>query len=335
VIPRNVVAFTFPPAVARGWFDDSERHEGAGFSIAPPPAAEALHEARLRQVGPLELASQGFVPPMGSHAAAPPQDAPGLDLFHRSGQYVWLCVGGLQKILPASVVNAQLAEKLAEIEQREGRRPGGRARKRLRDELVQDLLPKALVKPARTDAWIDLDRGLLLVDTPSRRRAEAVASELRRAFGSFPALPVNCEVAPRAVLTGWLVEGIGPDWDFQRLPHLGIGEAAHLADPSDHGGTVRIADQELHGDEIGSHLQAGKQVTRLRLQMDDSLLVDVGEDMVLRRLRLLDGATAALEGQEREDIAAELAARFALSSGLVGTLTDALAEAFRWSQAEG
>lgn len=335
MIPRNVTVFTFPPQSVAGWFEAREAGTDGSFAVQPPCAAEALYEARLRPVGPLELASQGFVPPLGDHAPAEQDDAPGTSLLHRVGDCVWIAVGTQQKLLPTSVVNAQLAEKLAEVERREGRRPGGRARRRMRDDLVHALLPQALVKPGRIDAWLDLRRGLLLVDTPSRRRAEVVAMELRRAFGSFPALPVNCEVAPRSALTSWLVEGTGPFWDFNRLPLLLIGDCAHLADPADHGGTVRIADQELRGDEVASHLQAGKQVTRLRITLDDSLQADIGEDMVVRRLRLLDGATAALETQERDDITAELDARFALATGLVGLLCDALAEAFRWSKVEG
>lgn len=333
MIPRNVIAFTVPKAALLP-FEAAERNDGASFSMEPPSAAAWLDECRLKPCGPLELASQGFVAPLGDHAPVD-ADIPGLSLFHRSGDCVWITVGTEQKILPGSVINAELRKRLAEIEQQEGRKPGGSTRKRIKDEVITTLLPRALVKPTRTDAWIDLQRGLVVVDASSRKRAEAVVSELRHALGTFPALPVNCEVAPRGVLTAWVVEGpsydmIGPD--FQSLS---LGDAAHLADATDHGGRVRIADQELAGEEIRSHLEAGKQVTRLRIVMDDALEVDVGEDMVLRRLRLLDGATEALESTDRDDIAAELAARFALASGLVGRLLDALAQAFQWSKAEG
>src|SRR3546814_1773504 len=76
-------------------------------------------------------------------------------LSHRIDDAIWLTVGGQDKILPAAVVNDLLGKKLAEMEQREGRKPGGRARKRLKEDLVHELLPRAFVKPSRTDA---LDR---------------------------------------------------------------------------------------------------------------------------------------------------------------------------------
>ena len=324
--PRNLIVFTIPLAALTGWFDSVEREDGASFAIDPPPADALLDECRLKPCGALELSSQGFVPPMGQHDDR---------LAIRQRDCVWITVGTEQKILPASVVNAELGKRLAAIEQQEGRKPGGRTRKRIKDDVIADMLPRALVKPGRTDAWIDLQRGLVVVDTSSRKRAEAVVSEVRRAFGSFPALPVNCEISPRAVLTGWLVDGVGPNWDFATLPHIGIGDTVQLADAADTGGRVRIADQELLGEEVRSHLEAGKQVTRLRISVDDQLEVDVGEDMVLRRFRLLDGALDSFDNIDRDDIRAELEARFVLTTGAAGTLLDALAKAFQWSKAEG
>mgnify|MGYP006196174399 CR=1 FL=1 len=61
-----------------------------------------------------------------------------------------------------------------------------------------DLLPRALVKPYRLDGYLDLRRGLLVVDTASRKAAEGFVSNLRHTLGSFPALPLNAEVQDAA-----------------------------------------------------------------------------------------------------------------------------------------
>src|SRR3546814_4069667 len=91
-------------------------------------------------------------------------------------------------VCSSDLVNDLLGKKLAEMEQREGRKPGGRARKRLKEDLVHELLPRAFVKPSRTDAMLDLEHGLCIVDSSSRKSAEGVVSEIRNALGSFPAL---------------------------------------------------------------------------------------------------------------------------------------------------
>ncbi|WP_186442608.1 recombination-associated protein RdgC, partial [Lysobacter antibioticus] len=191
-----------------------------------------------------------------------------------------------------------------------------------------DLLPRAFVKPSRTDAMIDLRHGLVIVDTSSRKAGEAVISEIRRAIGSFPALPVNTEIAPRSVLTGWVAGEEMPEG-------LSLGDECELRDPVDQGAVVKCQCQELESDEIAKHLETGKQVTRLALIYADRVSFILGEDLVVRKFKLLDGALEKLhDGQTREDLRAELDARFALLSGEVSELFDVIEDAFRVSRVE-
>ena len=277
-----------------------------------------LAECALKPVGPLELSSRGFVPPFGQHGDA---------LSHGIHDALWLTVGGEDKLLPGAVVNDLLQKKLAAIEEKEGRKPGGRTRKRLKDELITELLPRAFVRPVRSDALLDTTLGVIAIDTSSRKNAESVVSEIRRALGSFPALPVNAETAPRAILTGWIAGDALPDG-------LSLGDECELRDPSDSGAVVKIQRMELVGDEINKHLEAGKQVTRLALVLDDHVSFVLGEDLVVRKFKLLDGAVDQLESTDRDDIAAELDARFALMAGEFKRLFNVLEKAFKLSKAE-
>jgi len=277
-----------------------------------------LAEVQLKPVGPMDLSSRGFVSPFGRDAEA---------LSHRIDDAIWLTVGGEDKLLPSAVVNDLLGKKLAEIEEKEGRKLGGRARKRLKEDLVAELLPRAFVRPTRTDAMLDLEHGLCVVDTSSRKNAETVVSEIRHALGSFPALPLNAEVAPRSVLTGWIAG--------ERLPDgLSLGDECELKDAAEHGAVVKCQHQELQGDEIAKHLEAGKQVTRLALTLDDHVSFVLGEDLVIRKLKFLDGAVDQLESTEREDVRAELDARFALMAGELKRLFAVLEPALKLSRAE-
>lgn len=272
----------------------------------------------LKPVGPLELSSRGFVSPFGRDGEA---------LAHRVADAAWLSVGSEDKILPGAVVNDLLSRKLAEIEEKEGRKPGGRARKRLKEDLVHELLPRAFVRPSRTDALLDLEHGLCVVDTSSRKNAENVVSEIRKALGSFPALPANAEVAPRSVLTGWIAGEALPEG-------LSLGDECELKDAADKGAVVKVQRMELQSDEIARHLEAGKQVTRLALVLDDHVSFVLGEDLVLRKFKLLDGAVDQLESTERDDLRAELDARFALMAGEVKRLFSVLEPALKLSKAE-
>jgi recombination associated protein RdgC len=297
---RNLTVFRFDPALKKA-FDDIEG---------------TLDEFRLKPVGPVEPMSRGFVSPFG-------RDRPALS--HRVGPGLWLTLGGEDRLLPSSVVNDELQRKLVQMEEQQGRKPGGRARKRLKEDIVHELLPRAFVRPSRLDAWLDMNLGVVAVDSSSRKAAEGFVTELRHALGSFPALPLNAESSPRALMTGWIAG--------EPLPEgFAIGDEAELRDPIDGGAVVKYQRQELHGDEIRQHLEAGKQVSRLALSFDEHVSFVLGEDLVLRKLKFLDGAVEDLENTERDSLDAELDARFALMSAELAKLFVALERALKLSR---
>ncbi|MEP6633912.1 MAG: recombination-associated protein RdgC [Luteimonas sp.] len=277
-----------------------------------------LPDAQLKPVGSLDMSSRGFVSPFGGDAQA---------LSHRIGDAVWLTIGGEDRLLPAAVVNDLLGKKLAQIELEEGRKPGSRMRKRMKEDLLHELLPRAFVRPSRIDVLLDLEHGLCAVDTASRKQAESAVSELRRALGSFPALPLNAEIAPRAVLTGWIAG--------EPLPRgLSLGEECELKDAAEYGAVVKCQRQDLQSDEIAKHLESGKQVSRLALMLDDHASFVIGEDLVIRKFKLLDGVVDAVESTEADDLRAELDARFALMAAELKRLFQVLEPALKISRAE-
>ncbi|MRI45282.1 recombination-associated protein RdgC, partial [Stenotrophomonas sp. MH181796] len=232
--------------------------------------------------------------------------------------------GGEDKILPGAVVNRALETRLQVMEQEQGRRPGGRERKRMKDDILHELLPKAFVKNSRHDAILDLAHGYVAVDTSSRKVGEAFVSDIRGLLGGFPAVPLNAQVAPRSILTGWIAGEPLPDG-------LSLGESAELRDPVEGGAKVRCSDQELRSDEIDKHLDAGKQVTKLALVLEDALSFELGDDLVLRKLKFLDGALSQLEQADADGRRAEFDARFALQSGEIRRLFLVLEQAFHLS----
>lgn len=302
---RNLTFFRFPTSVDFSQID------------------ALLPEARLKPVGPLEMSSRGFISPFGR--SENPGDE-GEQLSHRIGNSLWLTVGGEDKILPGSVVNNLLARKIAEME-KEGRKPGGRMRKQMKDDLLHELLPRAFVKASRTDALLDLEHGFVAVDTSSKKTGENVISQIRGALGSFPALPLNAEVAPRSVLTGWIAG--------EPLPEgLALGDECELRDAIDGGAKVRCTAHELQSDEIAKHLESGKQVTRLALNFEDHVSFVLGEDLVVRKLKFLDGALDQLENTESDGMRAELDTRFALMGAELKRLFVVIASALKISEME-
>jgi recombination associated protein RdgC len=293
---RNLTLFRFSPAVA----DDLQRLE------------EALGEHRLRPCGPLEMFTKGFVAPVGRGDDAP--------LTHAVKHCTWLTVGGEDKLLPAAVVNEELQRKVRKIADEEGRKVGGRERKRLKEDLLTELLPRAFVRSSRLSAYVDTKHGWLVLDTSSRKSAENALTQIREALGSFPAVPLAPEEGPRVLMTDWLANGNLPGG-------LALGDEVELRDPASATGAIaKCRRQDLDAEEVKEHLRNGKQVFQLGLVFDDRISFVLGEDLVVRKLKFLDVVTDEL-GDSHEDAAAEADASFAL---LTGELERLLAKLEEW-----
>ncbi|HEX7339842.1 MAG TPA: recombination-associated protein RdgC [Rhodanobacteraceae bacterium] len=280
--------------------------------VAPDPAAlaEALDGHRLHPCGPLEMSTRGTVAPFGNG-----EDAP---LVHSMGEFALVCVGSEDKLLPSAVVNQELSRKIQRITEEEARPVSGRERKKLKAEVLDELLPRAFSRPSRLASYLDRKQGWLVIDTSSRKAAENALSTLRDALGSFPAVPLAPQQPPRQLMTQWLTTG--------ELPAgLALGDEVELRDPAGAGGAVvKCRHQALESDEIREHLRNGKQVYQLGLEFDERIGFVLGEDLVIHKLRFFDVVTDELDNLDDESATAENEARFALMTLEVQRLLDKL-----------
>ena len=271
-----------------------------------------LASQRLRACGPIELATQGFISPYGR------DEEP---LLHTVGDFRLLTAAREDRLLPSAVVNDELNARLRKIADKQGRPVGSRERKRLKDEVLTELLPRAFTQLSKRNAYLDTEHGWLVIDTASRKAAEACVSLVREALGSFPASPPLAEESPRVLMTDWLARG--------RLPAgLALGDECELRDSADGGAAVRCRRQDLESDEIREHLKSGKQVFQLGLVLDDRLAFSLDEELVVRKLRFLDLVQDELGDVDTGSAMAELDARFALMALELRRLLECMQEWF-------
>ena len=278
-----------------------------------------LDEHRLRPCGPIEMATRGFVSPYGRSSE---------ELVHRIGAFALLSIGSEDKLLPSSVIGEALATKIAEVNEKEGRRIGARERKRLKEQVITELLPRAFIRPSRLSAYLDADTGWLVIDTASRKAAEDAVTAIREALGRFPATPMAPNDSPRVLMTDRMIHG--------KLPEsLTWGDECELRDPVEAGAIVRCRRQDLESDEVREHLKSGKQVFQLGLVLDERIAFVLGEDLTIRKLRFLDGVLDELGEESSESAHTELDARFALMTLELKRLLEKLDEWFGLPRPDG
>ncbi|MFJ1572147.1 recombination-associated protein RdgC [Pseudomonas sp. NPDC088322] len=235
-----------------------------------PEALEtALASKPARPCASQELTTYGFVAPFGKG-----EDAP---LVHVSGEYLLIAARKEERILPSSVVNDAVKEKIEEIETEQMRKVYKKERDQIKDEIIQAFLPRAFIRRSMIFAAIAPRQGLILVNSASAKRAEDLLSTLREVMGSLPVRPVTVKAAPSATMTEWVTSQAAEDFH--------VLDECELRDTHEDGGIVRCKRQDLKSDEIQLHLGNGKVVTQLALAWQDKLSFVLDDKTVIKRLK--------------------------------------------------
>jgi recombination associated protein RdgC len=282
------------------------------FTLTAEQLSAQLESRPFMPCAPAQPVSMGFVPALGDAAEM---------LVHGAGGCLLLRMRREEKLLPATVVREQLEDRVADIEARQARRVYRKERMTLKDEVIQDCLPRAFTRTSYLYAYIDTARNWLFVDSASATRAEELLNLLRECIGSLPLLLPDTHQSPQSIMTQWLLHRTLPD-DFQAA-----GEC-ELREPGEEGGIVRCRGVDLFSDEVRAHLEAGLQVARLALGWDDRLRFVLGEDLCLRRLRFADELLKENDELADEQMLAKLDADFALMTAAISSLQERVVTVF-------
>ncbi|MBW9269194.1 MAG: recombination-associated protein RdgC, partial [Candidatus Thiodiazotropha sp. (ex. Lucinisca nassula)] len=214
------------------------------LNLSQEAMEEQLKSKAFQSCGSQELMSLGWDTPLGRQSEM---------LVHEIAGCQMICARQEEKLLPSTVINEIVEEKISEIEQGEGRKVGRKERTELREDTFQQLLPQAFSRHTRQYAMIDKQQGWILVDAASANRAEALITLLRDTLGSLPVKPLESATAPSFIMTEWLKHP-GQHKNFSLL------DSCELQDRSEESSVVRCKGQDLTADEILAHLEAGKDV---------------------------------------------------------------------------
>lgn len=250
--------------------------------------------------------STGFVYPVGNES-----------LVHAANNFMMFCVKTQKKVLPSSAVNEVFNEKKSLLEAEQNRKLSAKERCELKDEIVFELLPKALTTSKLTYTYIDVKGGFIVIDTSSQGVAEDVLSLLRKCLGSLACVPLNTLLNPSMIMTEWLTTQTAPSF-------TSIESDVVLKSVGEDKSVIRCKNQEMFCNEIRTHLDAGKLVTSLAIGYYDRLSFTLDDTLAVKKLKFLDAVHADLSRDDIETPEQRFDADFAIMTGELTTFISAM-----------
>lgn len=281
-----------------------------GWDISAETLDERLRAHAFVPASSIEETSSGWVPPRESSPL----------LAHAVQGQVLVALRQEKKLLPAKVVAQVVRQRAEQIEEAEGFKPGRKRMKELKEQVRDELLPRAFSLTGDTRAWIDRANGWLVIDAASAARAEELLGLLARCIEGFPARPLRVAGSVAGTMTAWLTAdeppaGFTVDQDVELKARGGKA-------------TVRYANQSLEQEDIARHTKAGKECTKLALTWADRVSFLLTDRLEIRRIRPLDvlkeGADAGAEGDADERFDSDMVLMTGELARLLDDLVDAL-----------
>ncbi|MED6340963.1 MAG: recombination-associated protein RdgC [Pseudomonadota bacterium] len=274
-----------------------------------PESEEALSDllaaAEFKPCGAFAERSGGFETPVNNSGDLMCRRLAGNDLIQLRVQ---------SRVLPAAAVKEALAERVEEFKQRMQSEPNRAEKRELKEEIYSQLLPQALTRSDRVQAFYLRDKKLLVVGTASQSVAEYLLDNLGRALISLRYSPLAFKQPALDLLTQVFLQ--------TRVDSFSLGRECRMRDPSDSAATVNWLDIDLADPSVRRHVTEGLAVDRLGLNFDQVFRFVLDSDLVVRKLRLAD--QESIPDEPMDDPLAKHDADFVMLSACVNQLMEGL-----------
>lgn len=283
-----------------------------------------LHDAPQLDAAALEnaLDEQAFRPLGGSEPRrlgwCAPAGRAGHQLLHELQGQRLITALRQERLLPAAVVREELEERTDAIETADGRKLSRKEKLELKEQIYEELLPRAFVRSQKVDLWWDTTRSLIAVNTGSRKRAEEILDLLRETLGSLKVTPLATQTLPMRAMTTWLGD------PGSRPQDMVLGDQVELKAKGDEG-VLRARQVDLDSDEIQQLLESGRQASKLALGLEGRLSFVLHDDLAVKSLRFDDALIdEASQSDDGDDALVRLETDFLLMTQALGKSIDRL-----------
>jgi recombination associated protein RdgC len=229
-----------------------------------------------------------------------------------------ICLLTEEKILPAASIAKLVLDEVVKLGRKVTKKDVGE----IKDRIIGELLPKALVKQNKVYGVIDNARRLLIVGTSSENKAGDFTARLRFELDELPTHWLRVEWYPPKQMACWITDYNSSDGNI--LPAY-LTLEKHLATRGPDKGAARFKEIDFDTETIQEVLAAGAEVKEIGLTYDDNLTFVLTEDLTLKSIKFLDFIKDAVE-TVNEDVldyaAAQLFMEFSTVADVVVAMLD-------------
>lgn len=255
------------------WIKNVNAYAFKGLTLNVDELSKCFEQRKFQSCLPTQAKSAGWISVFGDMNEV---------LVHSLMDCHFFSLKLQEKIISSSVVRELADERIEEMKARD---PDfvvkAAVKKQIREQIYLELLPTAQSKITRTLAYFDVKQGLLIIDTPSRTKAENFLMMLRSTIsGDVSYIPLQSVHEPSKQMSNWLITEKQPkDFDF--------GQKCSLID-TESLGTIRYAKHEMHDSKIKEYLENKKTVSELELEWNESLIFTLTDDLLIKGIKYLD-----------------------------------------------
>jgi recombination associated protein RdgC len=214
-------------------------------------------------------------------------------LVHTVNKQLLLALGTEKKLLPASVINQVAKARASDIEEQQGFKPGRKQMKEIKEQVTDELLPRAFSINRTTWTWIDPVNGWLVIDAGTAGKADEVLKLLIKGIEKLPMESLHVVQSPVAAMTEWLMADAPKGFTVDQDTELRAG--------GDSKATVRYVKQTIEPVDVQRHIADGKQCTRLAMTWNDRISFVLTESLTIKRITPLDVIKESADTGARDD----------------------------------
>lgn len=274
------------------------------------PTNEQMAEFEFTPCGSHDMLKMGWVPAID-----------GGELVAEHNGTVTLKFRTQEKQLPSAKVNKEVSARVSKHEKLTGMKTKKKEKDQIKDDVINELLPRAFEKDTDTLMMINQEMGLIYVNSSSANRAEDALALLRKTIGSLPVVPVMFTTLTDRAMTKWVED--------DELPERFVcGSEAKMESLAKGQGVAKIKNLNMDSVHVADLICDNFIITELELEYDGAVSFVLNEFNALKKIKwddsLIDQNSDIDPEEKHSRFFADLVIAVGTFNRLFGELYDSL-----------